>query len=40
MTCIGKREHWEVSRVYGFEIKSKWDEHEPEVMTENENCKV
>ena len=29
---VGKNVHWEVSKRYGFDVKEKWYEHEPEAV--------
>ena len=37
---VGKRIHWEVCRENGIEVKTKWYEHQPEVVQENERYKI
>ena len=33
---LGKKIHWEVCLKYGFDVKRKWYEHEPETTMEND----
>ena len=33
---LGKKIHWEVCLKYGFDVKRKWYEHEPETAMEND----
>ena len=40
MIGLGKRIHWEVCRENGIEVKTKWYEHQPEVVQENERYKI
>ena len=37
---VGKRMHWDVSKVYGFKVKDKWYEHEPEAVIVNDDYRV
>ena len=37
---VGKRIHWELARKQGFPIASKWYEHSPEAVLENEDFKI
>ena len=37
---FGIKIHWKICRKYGIEVKEKWYEHEPEVVMENEKCKI
>ena len=37
---VGKKIHWEVCLKYGFDVKSKWYEHEPETTMENDVCTI
>ena len=37
---VGKRIHLEVCRKTGIEVKTKWYEHQPEVVQKNERCKI
>ena len=37
---VGKKIHWEASLKYGFDVKSKWYEHEPEKTMENVVCTI
>ena len=32
---VGKKVHLEVSKQYGFDVKEKWYEHEPNAVSEN-----
>ena len=32
--------HWENCRANGIHDKSKWYEHQPEAVIENESCKI
>ena len=32
--------HWEICRKYGIEVKEKCYEHKPEVVIENDKCKI
>ena len=32
--------HWEICRANGNHVKSKWYEHQPEVIIENDSCKI
>ena len=38
--CFGTRIHWEICRKYGIEMKEKWYEDNPEVVMENDKCKI
>ena len=33
---VGKKIHWEACLKYGFDVKSKWYEHEPETTMDND----
>ena len=37
---FGTKIHWEICRKYDIEVKEKWYEHRPEVIIENDNCKI
>ena len=37
---IGRRIHWEICGANGIHVKSKWYEYQPEVVIENECCKI
>ena len=32
--------HWEICIKYGIEVTEKWYEHKPEVVMENDKCKI
>ena len=38
--CVGKRVHWDVSKVCGFKVKDKWYEHEPEAVMVNDDYRI
>lgn len=33
---VGKKIHWEVCLEYGFDVRSKWHEHEPQTTMAND----
>ena len=33
---VGKRVHWDVSKLCGLKVKQKWYEHEPEAVMVND----
>ena len=37
---IGRRVHWEICAANGIHVKSKWYEYQPEVVIENDSCKI
>ena len=37
---VGRRIHWEICRANGIHVKSNWYEHQPEVVIENDSCKI
>ena len=37
---VGKRVHWDVSKVCGFKVKDKWYEHEPEAVMVNDDYRI
>ena len=37
---IGRRIHWEICGANGVHVKSKWYEHQPEAVIENDFCKI
>ena len=37
---FGTKIHWEICRKYGREVKEKWYEHKPQVITESDECKI
>ena len=37
---IGSHIHWEICRANGIHVKSKWYEHLPEAVIENDSCKI
>ena len=37
---FGTKIHWEICRKYGIEMKEKWYGHKPEVVMENDKCKI
>ena len=37
---LGKIVHWKVAKECSFEVVSKWYEHEPESVLENEDYKI
>ena len=37
---VGKRIHWEVCKKYGIKVKTKWYEHHPETVLENDRVKI
>ena len=37
---VGKREHWDVSKVCGFRIKDKWYEDEAEAVMVNDDYRI
>ena len=32
--------HWEICTKYGIEVTEKWYKHKPEVVMENDKCKI
>ena len=38
--CIRRCIHWEIFGVNGTHVKSKWYEHQPEVVIGNDSCKI
>ena len=40
MIGLDRRSIWEICRKYGIEVKEKWYEHRPEVVMENDKCKI
>ena len=37
---IRRRIHWEICRANGIQVKSKWYEHQPATVIENDSCKI
>ena len=37
---VGRSIHWENCRANGIHVKSKWYEHQPEAIIDNESCKI
>ena len=37
---IGRHIHWEICRANGIHVKSKWYEHQPKMVIENDSCKI
>ena len=37
---VGRRIHWEICRANGIHVRSKWYEHQPEAVIENDSCKI
>ena len=37
---VGRGIHWEICRANGIHVKSKWYEHQPEAVIENDSCKI
>ena len=37
---FGTKIHWEICRKYGIKVKGKWYKHKPEVVMENDKCKI
>ena len=37
---FGTKIDWEICRKYRIEVKEKWYEHKPEVVMENDKCKI
>ena len=37
---IGRRIHWEICGANGIHVKPKWYEHQPDVVIENDTCKI
>ena len=37
---FGTKIHWKICRKYWIEVKEKWYEHKPEVVMENDKCKI
>ena len=37
---VGRRIHWDICRANGTHLKSKWYEHQPEAVIENDSCKI
>ena len=37
---FGTKIHWEICEKYGIEVKEKWYENKPEVVMENDKCKI
>ena len=37
---IGRRIHWETCGANSIHVKSKWYEHQPEPVIENDSCKI
>ena len=37
---MGRRIHWKIFRANGIHVKSKWYEHQPEAVIENDSCKI
>ena len=40
LNWIERRIHWEICRANGIHVKSKWYEHQPEPVIENDFCKL
>ena len=37
---IGRCIHWEICGAIGIHVKSKWYQHQPEAVIENDSCKI
>ena len=37
---VGKRVHWDLSKVCGFKVKDKWYEHEPVAVMVNDDYRI
>ena len=38
--CVGRKIHWELCRKYGLAASARWYEHQSEIFTENDSCKL
>ena len=37
---VGRKIHWEVCTIIGFDVNEKWYKHEPEKVVENDSWKI